>query len=251
MNHLKMLLEDDDGVEVTAVSGAIRHAWHDCDVLAAPVGETGLRAFYEADPDVVLLDVSKPAPMAGLELLSAIRRVSDVPVILVSESDTETDQVRGLELGADDYVCKPFGHLALLARVRAVLRRAELPPPARAVPDFEAGELAIHFDRQEVTVGGAPVRLTPLEYKLLYHLARNPGRLLPHRLLLDRVWGEEAYPNPDYVKVFVSRLRAKLERPGGPRYIATERGAGYRFVKPARPAPSALRHVVSASAAGA
>jgi DNA-binding response OmpR family regulator len=180
---------------------------------------------------VVLLDSGVPGT-DGLEVLREIRQVSDVPVLLISRSGSETDQVRGLELGADDYVVKPFSHLALMARIKAVLRRAELPPPVRTMPDFATGDLAIHFESQQVTVGGLPVTLTPLEYKLLYHFARNAGRLLPHRLLLDRVWGDDAYPSPDYIKVFVSRLRAKLERPGGPRYIETERGIGYRFIRP-------------------
>jgi two-component system KDP operon response regulator KdpE len=140
--------------------------------------------------------------------------------------------VRGLELGADDYVVKPFGHLALLARIKAVLRRAEMPPPARALPDFEAGELAINFQAQRVTVGGEPVKLTPVEFKLLYHLVRNAGRLMPHEALLDRVWGGEHGATTDYLKVFISRLRAKIEPSEGPHYIETERGLGYRFVRP-------------------
>src|SRR6266545_8008955 len=138
----------------------------------------------------------------------------------------EVDQVRGLGLGADDYVLKPFGHLALLARVKAVLRRAELSPPLEALPDFAAGDLAVRFQDHRVTVGGAEVKLTPVEYRLLYHLVRNAGRVLPHRLLLDRVWGDAYGATPDYLKVFVSRLRAKIERPGGPRHIQTERGLG-------------------------
>jgi two-component system KDP operon response regulator KdpE len=144
----------------------------------------------------------------------------------------ETDQVRGLELGADDYVVKPFGHLALLARIRAVLRRAELPAPAAALPDFAAGDLAVSFASHRVTLKGEPVRLTPVEYKLLYHLVRNAGRLMPHQALLDRVWGDDYGASTDYLKVFVSRLRAKIEPPGSPRLIETERGLGYRFVRP-------------------
>ncbi|HEU5315459.1 MAG TPA: response regulator transcription factor [Chloroflexota bacterium] len=228
---MKILLVDDDPAILDAVSVGFQFQWQDSRVVTAPDGNKGLQAFYDEDPDVVVLDVTMPGK-SGFEVLQEIRRISDVPVLLLTSRGGETDQVRGLELGADDYVVKPFSHLALMARIRAVLRRAELPPPVRTAPDFEAGELAIHFDRQEVTVGGAPVKLTPLEYKLLYHFVRNPGRLLPHRLLLDRVWGEETYPNPDYIKVFVSRLRAKLERPDGPHYFETERGVGYRFVKP-------------------
>jgi two-component system KDP operon response regulator KdpE len=144
----------------------------------------------------------------------------------------DVDQVRGLELGADDYVAKPFSHLALMARIKAVLRRAELPPPVASLPDFTAGELAIHFQNQQVTLAGQPVKLTPVEYKLLYHLVRNAGHLMPHQALLDRVWGADYDAGPEYLKVFISRLRGKLRRPGGPEYIETERGRGYRFVRP-------------------
>jgi two-component system KDP operon response regulator KdpE len=144
----------------------------------------------------------------------------------------DIDQVRGLELGADDYVPKPFSHLALLARIKAVLRRAEMPPPVDMLPDFTAGDIAIHFQNEEVTIAGEPVKLTPVEYKLLYHLVRNAGRLMPHQALLDRVWGSSYDAGPEYLKVFISRLRAKLRRPGQPEYIQTERGRGYRFVRP-------------------
>ena len=229
---MKILLVDDDPAVLDAVSVGFQFQWQDSTVVTASDGEKGLQAFYDHDPDVVVLDVTMPAKN-GFEALQEIRRVSDVPVLMLTSRGDETDQVRGLELGADDYVVKPFSHLALMARIKAVLRRAELPPPVRTMPDFEAGDLAIHFDSQQVMVRGEPVKLTPLEYKLLYHFVRNAGRLLPHRLLLDRVWGEDAYPSPDYIKVFVSRLRGKLERPGGPHYIETERGVGYRFIKPA------------------
>jgi two-component system, OmpR family, KDP operon response regulator KdpE len=144
----------------------------------------------------------------------------------------DTDQVRGLEAGADDYVVKPFSHLALLARIKAVLRRADLPQPTRTLPDFQAGDLAISFQNHQVTLRGEPVKLTPVEYKLLYHLVRNAGRLMPHEALLDRVWGADYGATTDHLKVYVSRLRAKLETPGQPHLIETERGLGYRFVRP-------------------
>ena len=162
-----------------------------------------------------MLDVTMPRKN-GFEVLQEIRRVSDVPVIMLTARGEEIDQVRGLELGADDYVVKPFSHLALLARIKAVLRRAELPPPAQALPDFAAGDLAINFQNHEVTLRGEPVKLTPVEYKLLYHLVRNAGRLMPHQALLDRVWGADYGATTDHLKVFVSRLRAKMERPGRP-----------------------------------
>jgi DNA-binding response OmpR family regulator len=229
--NMKILVVDDDPQIREAVTIGFQLQWQDATVIAASDGEAGLEAFFTHEPDVVVMDVSMPRK-SGFEVLRDIRRVSDVPVIMLTARGEELDQVRGLELGADDYVVKPFGHLALLARVKAVLRRAELPPPARALPDFEAGELSVNFQSQEVRSGGELVKLTPVEYKLLYHLVRNVGRLMPHEALLDRVWGADYGATTDYLKVFISRLRAKLERPGGPRYIETERSLGYRFVRP-------------------
>ena len=228
---MKILLVDDDPHILDALAVGLGLQWQDAEVLTAVDGEAGLAAFYAHEPDVVVLDVTMPRK-SGFEVLGEIRRVSDVPVLMLTARGEEADQVRGLELGADDYLVKPFSHLVLLARIRAVLRRAELPPPVRALPDFAAGELAINFQSHEVTVRGEPVKLTPVEYKVLYHLVRNVGRLLPHQALLERVWGAEYGATPEYLKVFISRLRAKIEPAGGFHYIENERGLGYRFVLP-------------------
>ena len=228
---MKILVVDDDPHILDALTVGLQLQWQDAVVLAASDGDSGLRSFYEYDPDIVLLDVAMPGKN-GFEVLQEIRRLSDVPVVMLTARGEEMDQVRGLELGADDYVVKPFGHLALMARMKAVLRRAELPPPVRALPDFIAGDLTINFQSRQVMRGGEEIRLTPVEYKLLYHLVRNAGRVMPHQALLDRVWGDEYGATTDYLKVFISRLRAKIERPGGPRFIETERGLGYRFLRP-------------------
>ena len=228
---MKVLVIDDDARIRDALEIGIQLQWEDAQVLTAADGEVGLDRFFNEEPDIVLLDVTMPHKN-GFEVLKAIRQVSDVPVIMLTARGEDIDQVRGLELGADDYIAKPFSHLALMARIKAALRRAELPPPVQALPDFQAGELAIHFQNQEVTVGGQQVKLTPVEYKLLYHLVRNAGHLLPHQALLDRVWGGDYDASPEYLKVFVSRLRAKLRRGNGFEYIETERGRGYRFVRP-------------------
>ena len=228
---MKVLVVDDDQRIRDALEIGLQLQWQDAKVLTAADGEAGLDVFFNEEPDIVLLDVTMPR-MNGFDVLKAIRQVSDVPVLMLTARDEDVDQVRGLELGADDYVGKPFSHLALMARIRAALRRADLPAPVQALPDFEAGDLAIHFQNQEVTVQGEVVKLTPVEYKLLYHLVRNAGHLLPHEALLDRVWGSNYEASPEYLKVFVSRLRAKLRRPGGPEYIETERGRGYRFARP-------------------
>jgi two-component system KDP operon response regulator KdpE len=235
---MKILVVDDDPRLREALEVGMQLQWQDAEVLTASDGEAGLDLFFAKQPDVVLLDVTMPH-MNGFEVLQAIRRVSDTPVIMLTARGDDVDQVRGLELGADDYVAKPFSHLALMARIRAVLRRAELPPPVQALPDFQAGDLAIHFQNREVTVAGQKIQLTPVEYKLLYHLVRNAGHLLPHEALLTRVWGTDYEASPEYLKVFISRLRAKLRHDGGPEYIETERGRGYRFVRPLPDAKSA------------
>ena len=234
---MKVLVVDDDVRIREALEVGIQLQWEDAHVLSAGDGEAGLDLFFEQEPDVVLLDITLPR-MNGLEVLKEIRRVSDVPVIMLTAHGEDVDQVRGLELGADDYVGKPFSHLALMARIKAVLRRAEMPPPVDALPDFTAGGLAIHFQNQEVTVAGDPVKLTPVEYRLLYYLVRNAGHLMPHQALLDRVWGSDYEAGPEYLKVFISRLRAKLRRPDSPEYIETQRGRGYRFIRSRDAAPA-------------
>ena len=228
---MKILMVDDDQPILDALTLGLQLQWQVATVLVARDGAAGLRTFYEQSPDVVVLDVALPG-QSGFEVLQEIRRTSDVPVLMLTARGEELDQVRGLEMGADDYVVKPVRHLALLARIKAVLRRAELPPPHQALPDFVAGELAINFQSHQVTLRGAPVKLTPVEYKVLYHLVRNVGRLLPHQALLERVWGAEYGATPEYLKVFISRLRAKIEPAGGFHYIENERGLGYRFVLP-------------------
>jgi DNA-binding response OmpR family regulator len=151
----------------------------------------------------------------------------------------ELDKVRGLEIGADDYVTKPFSPLELLARIKAVLRRSELPPPVRVAPSFTADDLTVNFDSQEVCRGKQAVPLSATEYRLLFQLVRNAGHVVPRETLLARVWGDEYRDQTDYLKVYISRLRAKLEDdPERPRFILTERGLGYRFARTRRGAAS-------------
>src|SRR5216684_3282256 len=176
---MKILVVDDDPRLREALEVGLQLQWEDAQVFSAVDGEAGLEVFFREEPDVVLLDVAMPR-LNGFEVLKEIRRISDVPVIMLTARGEEMDQVRGLEAGADDYVVKPFSHLALLARIKAVLRRAELQQPVGALPDFQAGDLAINFQSHQVTLRGQPVQLTPVEYKLLYHLVRNVGRLMPH-----------------------------------------------------------------------
>ena len=235
---MKLLVVDDDRNIVEAVTLGFQLQWQECEVITAYDGEKGLDLFFEEQPDVVILDVALPE-MNGFEVLRRIRQVSDVPVLMLTAKGEEMDKVKGLELGADDYITKPFSHLELFARIKAVLRRAELPPPISAAPSFSVGELAINFESRTVTLRGRPIKLTPTEYNLLYHLVRNAGRVLAHETLLAKVWGDEYRNDVDYLKVYVSRLRNKLEdNPDRPRYILTERGLGYRF---SRPVPTGAR----------
>jgi two-component system KDP operon response regulator KdpE len=238
---MKILIVDDDRSIVEAVSIGLELQWNDIQVLIAPDGEKGLDLFIKESPDLTLLDVNMPR-MSGWEMLKRVREFSDAPVIMLTARGEEMDKVKGLELGADDYLTKPFSHLELFARIKAVLRRADSVAPVSALPSFVSGDLAVNFDSREVTVDGKPVKLTPTEYNLLYLLVRNAGRVLPFETLLTKVWGDEYRGETDYLKTYVSRLRRKLgDNPDHPRYIITERGAGYRFARSTVPAASRIR----------
>ncbi len=225
---MKILIVDDepDVVKVIAMSFRMQQpAW---EVISAQDGLEALEVLDLERPDVVLLDVGLPE-MDGFEVLKSIRLFSDVPVIMLTVRDDELGKVQGLELGADDYVTKPFSHLELLARVRTVLRRAQSLPMVHDQP-FVSGDIQVDFARREVTVLGEPVALTGTEYRLLYHLVRNAGRVMTHEALLARVWGREYTDEISYLKSYVSRLRNKLEQdPHRPDYILTEYGVGYWF----------------------
>lgn len=228
---MKILIVEDEPDMAEVISVALTMQWADCQVLVTAEGEKAIDLVEREHPDVVLLDIGLPGT-DGYAVCREVRAFSDVPIIMLTVRDAESDKVRGLELGADDYITKPFGHLELLARIKAVLRRAHMPLPTTHAPDFVCGRLAIHFARQEVTVDGQKVNLTPLEYNLLYHLVRNAGQVLPHRTLLAKVWGHEYKDELDYLKVYIRRLREKLEEdPKNPHYILTARGIGYLFVK--------------------
>ena len=215
------------------------------EVTTARNGVEGLRKLTDHLPDVVILDVMMPE-MDGYEVLREIRRVSTVPVVMLTVRADEADKVRGLELGADDYVTKPFSQRELLSRVKALLRRAELPAPPRRARVVVDDRLMIDFDRREVVVEGKAIPLRPTEYRLLYHLVANAGRVLTHETLLAKVWGHEYREEDQYVRLYITYLRQKIERdPRHPEYILNERGIGYRFrdLEPTAAAPLALVHV--------
>lgn len=233
---MKIAVIDDAPDVIESVRLGFTLQWREVDVVSASAGESGLDLVEQEQPDLVLLDIGLP-DIDGYEVLRQIRAFSDVPVVMLTARDDTMDLVKGLELGADDYVTKPFNHLELLARVKAVLRRLDMPAPASRAPSFRSGDLEMDFARQEVRLSDEPVALTPTEYKLLYHLVRNAGHILPHSTLLAKVWGREYVDEVDYLRVYVRRLRDKLDDdPEDPRYIRTERGLGYRFIARHEPA---------------
>ncbi|MGH2380249.1 MAG: response regulator transcription factor, partial [Candidatus Limnocylindria bacterium] len=223
---MKIAVVDDAPDVIESVRLGFTLQWREVDVLSAGNGEAGLDLVEQEQPDLVLLDIGLP-DIDGYEVLRQIRAFSDVPVVMLTARDDTLDLVKGLELGADDYVTKPFNHLELLARVKAVLRRLDMPAPASRAPSFRSGELEMDFARQEVRLRDEDLSLTPTEYKLLYHLVRNAGHILQHSTLLAKVWGREYVDEVDYLRVYIRRLRDKLgDDPDHPRYIRTERGLG-------------------------
>ncbi|RLC67760.1 MAG: DNA-binding response regulator [Chloroflexi bacterium] len=181
-------------------------------------------------PDLVILDVMMPE-LDGFETLAMLREVSNVPVIMLTVRADEEDKVRGLELGADDYVTKPFGARELVSRVKAVLRRTQGPTtPDDAILQID-DRLAVDYNSREVIVEGERIKLRPTEFRLLYHLIENAGWVVPHETLLAKVWGYEYREEIQYLRLYVTYLRKKIEPdPSDPRYILTERGVGYRFI---------------------
>ncbi len=228
---MKILIVDDEPDVIKVVTMSFNIQQPDWQILSARNGETALELADRERPDLVLLDVAMP-DMDGFEVLKAIRRFTDTPVIMLTAKDDEMSKVMGLERGADDYVTKPFSHLELLARVRTVLRRVQSLPLAYEEP-FVCGDLRVDYVQRKAFLDGQEVPLTQTEYNLLYYLVRNAGQVLTHEMLLTHVWGPEYADEIDYVKVYISRLRAKLEPdPRHPQYILTEHNLGYRFWKP-------------------
>lgn len=184
----------------------------------------------ETLPDLILLDVMLP-DIDGFEMLRMVRENHDIPVIMLTAKSEEDDRVRGLELGADDYVTKPFSPRELVSRVKAVLRRTDTSRGQSTGVIEVDNRLKIDFARREVWVEGKLVKLRPTEYRLLYHLVQNAGWVISHDQILAKVWGYEYRDEPHYVRLYVNYLRQKLEEdPSNPKYILTERGVGYRFI---------------------
>ena len=227
---MKILIVDDEPDVAAVVSMGISYQRPGYTITECHSGAEALTRIGADPPDLVILDLAMPQP-DGFAVLRTLRaQNNDVPVIVLTAKGSEQDRVRGLELGADDYVTKPFSQKELVARMDAVLRRTRASAdPARANL-FSARDLQIDFAQRQVTIAGRAIALTPTEYNLLFHLATNAGRVMTHEQLLAKVWGDDYREEVHYLKVYVGRLRTKLERdPAHPEHILTARGVGYRF----------------------
>jgi two-component system KDP operon response regulator KdpE len=218
------ILVIDDESQITRVLRAALSA-QGYDVRIANDPEEGLRVFRDWAPDLVITDLMMPG-MSGVDICRNIRSRGSTPVLVLSVREHERSKVEALDAGADDYVTKPFSIQELLARVRAHLRRA----PERTTAAIEVGDFVVDSQAHSITVQGKPTHLTPKEFDLLLHLARNAGKVMTHRALLTAVWGAQSAHQPEYLRVFVGQLRKKLETETGRQYIQTEPWVGYRFI---------------------
>jgi len=226
---MKILLVDDDAEIRGSVRLGFELQWRDLDYLEAATGDEALRLVEEERPDIVLLDVGLP-DTDGYAVLREIRAFSGVPVIMLTARDEPIDKVRGLEAGADDYVSKPFDHLELMARVRAVLRRLDVKAPTAHADVYRRGDLELDTDAHEARVRGERVALTALEWRIVGLLVANAGWVVPYERLLARAWSRDEPGDPATLRVMIRRVRAKLgDDAMNPRYIETLRGVGYRL----------------------
>ncbi len=220
-----LLIEDDEALS-RMMRLQLEHAGYE--VTACQTGTSGLEAARESEPAVVLLDVLLP-DMDGWVVCEELKKISDAPIIFSTALGSERDVIRGLELGADDYMIKPFSYKELLARVKAALHRSQRLEPQGVA--YESRRLSVDLEKRTIKVNGEHVFLTPLEYKLLSVLVEEAGNVVPHETLLRRVWGQQHETRRQYLKLYVWYLRQKVEKdPSNPEIILTERGVGYRLV---------------------
>jgi two-component system KDP operon response regulator KdpE len=231
---MRVLMVGDDLQVAETIALCLETRWPGVDITSSSTGRQGIKLYQEKNPDIILLNLLLP-DVDGFEVLKEIRSLSSVvSIIILTVRGEEMEMIRGLELGADDYIVKPFNHTEFLARVKAVLRRCQTPQLLTDdSPLLVLGNLTIDRSTKEVRVCGRLVNLTTTEYNLLCLLVSNEGRILTHEILLSRVWGEEYSAPLEYLKVYIQRLRNKLEKdPKNPRMILTQRGVGYKFVRP-------------------
>jgi two-component system, OmpR family, KDP operon response regulator KdpE len=228
MTTARVLVVDDEPAVIKFVAANLRARGYD--VADASNGLEAVERVKDYKPDLVILDINMPG-MDGFEACSYVREISDAAIIMLTAHGGEGDKIRALDLGADDYLTKPFAIGELMARVRAVMRRAsEAHTRSTHQEEVSAGDLKVDFEHRHVTLKGQPVKLTPTEYSLLEQLVIRPDTVLTHRELLSTVWGAEYRDETEYLRVYVGRLRRKLEDdPAKPKYLLTESGVGYRF----------------------
>ena len=227
MRKSRILIVDDDIGIIKSVRANLQD--NDCEVLTAMDGSEAMNIIEKEQPDLVILDISMPK-MDGLEVCTEVRRWSQIPIIMLSAHHDIEEKAKCLNIGADDYVTKPFGVIELIARVRAVLRRTRESSTNPTVSQISQGNLNINFAERRVTVDNSEVRLTPTEYNLLQELSLNKGKVFSHATLLGRIWGPEYSDEREYLRVFIGRLRKKIEiDPANPQHIVTISGVGYQF----------------------
>ena len=227
MNDKKVLIIDDDGDLLHLVGLLFKKAG--AQIFTARDGLEGISKLFTCDPDLIILDVMMPGTN-GFEVCRMLRQVSDVPIIMLTALNHEQEMLQGLEAGADDFLSKPFNTEILLARAKTVLRRSPKENAQRMNFEFNSGHLSIDLERRYVLIGAKRVKLTPVEFRLLVYLARNAGKLLTFNNILTNVWGNEYQGSIDYVHVYISHLRNKIEEnPKDPRHILSVHGVGYIF----------------------
>lgn len=228
---MKILIVEDKERLIKDITYCLAVRYPDAIIVSAAKGLDGIEMIETEVPDLVIV-TSSPPDINDLDLISRIRQFSDVPLLTFVDGKSDIDRAMTLEAGADDYIPVPFSPIELIARVKALLRRTH-GLGFRREQALSAGNLTIDFSTREVSLAGKRVKLTPLEYNLLVELARNEGRVLPHRVLLEKVWGSEYIGDYAFIKKYIYRLRCKLEKDcDGPPMFLCERGVGYRFVKP-------------------
>ncbi|MDD5093782.1 MAG: response regulator transcription factor [Dehalococcoidia bacterium] len=229
---MKIVIIEDNPEIVEAISLCFQLRWAEAKVISAIEGVSGVEMVQTCYPDIVVLDIGLP-DIDGFEVCRRIRLFSDVPILLLTAKGEEFDKVRALDLGADDYMTKPFSHVELLARLKTVLRRSAMPQPNAAEESLTIGNLWIDFSTHRVVMNGQTVKLTPIEYGLLDILARNAGKAVSARILLQKVWGGDYVDSPDYLNVYIRRLREKLgDNPQNSTIIVSEDGKSYKLVSP-------------------
>ena len=230
---MKVLVIEDKSDVAENISLCLSLAWSQPNVIVIAEGDKGVDLIETESPDAVILDLELRGA-DSFKVLKEIRSFSDVPIIVITAREAEMDKVKGLEMGADDYVTIPFSAIDLIARVKAVLRRATMPQlRSNHRSTFVSGNLTVNFATRDVFVSGEPIRLTPTEYGLLCNLIRNEGKVLSHRFLLEKTWGSDYSDDISSLKKYIYRLRVKLKDNENPQpMLLTQRGIGYKFLKP-------------------